>query len=79
MDPAIGLAPLGTNLVRVWSFNATLQTFQLYDPSALILSDIKELKPGLGYWILVGQHQIVPLGSATYTLFAGWNLVGWVG
>jgi hypothetical protein len=77
--PSTLLAPLGANLVRVWGFNATTQTFQLYDPAAPALSDLTALVQGRGYWMLVDRAQTVTLASGSYTLSAGWNLIGWVG
>lgn len=76
---AESLSPLGSNLVRVWGFDAAAQKFRLYDPSAALLSDLTKLKKGQGYWIKVDRGQTVILVKDTYTLFAGWNLVGWLG
>jgi hypothetical protein len=76
---AANLAPLGANLVRVWGFDAKIQAFQLYDPAAPRLSDLTALVRTRGYWILVNRNQIVTLGSSSYDLSAGWNLIGWVG
>jgi hypothetical protein len=78
-DLAATLAPMGSNLLRVWGFNATTQTFQLYDPAASLLSDLAALVRGRGYWVLVDREQTVTLGSGTYTLSAGWNNIGWLG
>jgi hypothetical protein len=78
-DLAATLAPMSSNLVRVWGFDATTQAFQLYDPAAPALSDLTALLQGRGYWMLVDRAQIVTLGSGTYTLSAGWNLIGWLG
>jgi hypothetical protein len=77
--PATALAPLGANLVRVWGFNAATQKFQLYDPAAALLSDLSALNRGGGYWINVKAAQTVTLGTGSYSLSAGWNLVGWLG
>jgi hypothetical protein len=77
--PAAALAPLGANLVRTWGFNAATQKFQLYDPAAALLSDLSALNRGAGYWINVKAAQTVTLGTGSYSLSAGWNLVGWLG
>jgi hypothetical protein len=76
-----GLAPLlsSNRLVRVWSFDGATQSFQLYDPETPALSDLEELVPGRGYWVKVKETGTVTLGSNTYQLFEGWNLVGWQG
>jgi hypothetical protein len=77
--PAAALAPLGANLVRTWGYNAATQKFQLYDPAAAPLSDLTALNRGGGYWINVKAAQTVTLGSGSYSLSAGWNLIGWLG
>jgi hypothetical protein len=77
--PADALAPLGTNLVRTWGFNAATQKFQLYDPAAALLSDLTALNRGQGYWINVKAAQTVTLGSGSYSLSIGWNLILWLG
>jgi hypothetical protein len=76
---APALAPLGSNLVRLWGYDAKKQAFQLYDPAAPVLSDLTVLVRGRGYWILVNRDQIITLGSSSYDLSAGWNLIGWLG
>jgi hypothetical protein len=77
--PATALAPLGANLVRTWGYNAATQKFQLYDPAAALLSDLSALNRGAGYWINVKAAQTVTLGSGSFSLSAGWNLIGWLG
>jgi hypothetical protein len=77
--PATALAPLGANLVRVWGYDGATQRFRLYDPAAALLSDLTLLTRGQGYWINVKAAQTVVLGTGTYSLSAGWNLIGWLG
>lgn len=74
---ASSLAPLGTNLVRVWGDIAGVPV--LYDPLVPTASDLKALVRGQGYWVKVVTAQTVTLGSFTYTLLAGWNNIGWQG
>ena len=76
---AQSLCPLGRNLMRVWGFNAATQRFQLYDPAAALLSDLTVLSIGQGYWINVTSAQTATLGTGSYSLSAGWNLIGWLG
>lgn len=77
---AESLSPIGSNLVRVWGFDAPTQRWQLYDPAVPpALNDLTKLKKGQGYWIKVNQTQTATLINDTYALFAGWNLVGWLG
>lgn len=73
------LAGLGTNLVRVWGFSAATQRYQLYDPAAAAASDLPALVRGGGYWINVTAAQTVVIGSNSYALVAGWNLIGYLG
>jgi hypothetical protein len=79
--PAAALAPLGANLVRTWGYNAATQKFQLYDadPAKALLNDLTALNRGQGYWVNVKAAQTVTLGSGSYSLSAGWNLIGWLG
>ena len=79
VGPAAALAPLGANLVRVWGYDSATQKFQLYDPAAALLSDLSALNRGAGYWINVKAGQSATLGTGSYSLNAGWNLVGWLG
>ena len=72
------LAPLGTNLVRVWGFDRATQGFQLFDPASAALSDLSSLKKGQGYWIRVTTDQTLVSGANSYVLSAGWNLIGWL-
>jgi len=76
------LAPLGTNLVRVWGYNPTAQLFELYDPAAAGIpgaNDLEALTKGRGYWIRVTSDQTLVVGVNSYDLVAGWNLIGWLG
>jgi CSLREA domain-containing protein len=79
--PATALAPLGTNLVRVWGFDNATKEWSFFDPRPgfAAANSIKELVTGRVYWINVKIDQTVTLGSGTYSLSAGWNLIGWLG
>jgi hypothetical protein len=77
--PAVALAPLGANLVRIWGFNAATQTWRMYDPALTVASDLTELKRGQGYWIKINTGTTVTLGTGVFSLAAGWNLIGWLG
>lgn len=77
--PAIALAPLGNNLARVWGFDASTQGWHMYDPQLSAVSDLTELKRGLGYWIKINSATTVTLGTNVFSLAAGWNLIGWLG
>jgi hypothetical protein len=79
LHPGVALAPLGTNLVRAWGFNAATQTWRMYDPALAVVSDLTELKRGQGYWIKINFDTPVTIGADVFTLAAGWNLIGWLG
>jgi len=44
-----------------------------------VLLDLTALNRGQGYWINVKAAQTVTLGSGSYSLSPGWNLIGWLG
>jgi hypothetical protein len=76
--PSKALASLGSNLVRIWGFDAATQRWQLYDPLTPSLSDLTFLLRGHGYWINVTMAQTLIYGGYSYPLQPGWNLIGWV-
>ncbi len=77
---ATQLAPLGTNLVRVWALDAATQTWNLYDPAAPAgINTLPNLVAGQGYFMKVTTAQILVVGAFSYNLSAGWNIVGWRG
>ena len=69
------LAGISTQLVRVWGY--TGGTWYLYDPADLAGSDLTTLTSGAGYWINVNAACTLIYGAYSYTLSAGWNLIGW--
>lgn len=75
----VQLNGFGTNLLRVWGFSASTQRYQLYDPAAAAASDLPALVRGGGYWINLTAAQTVVIGSNSYVLLAGWNLIGYLG
>ena len=88
MPPADALAALianDNNLVRVWQFDASMQTeapdfgWSLYDPRPLFAdaNTIEMVEGGKFYWINVQNEQTAVLGGTSRTLYAGWNPVTW--
>jgi len=73
------LTGLGTNLVRIWGFDAATQGWRLYDPTAPALSDLTSLVRGHGYWVKITTAQTLIVSGHSYNLQAGWNLIGWLG
>ena len=78
-DPALALAPLVDNLVRVWAFNNATQEWTFYDPRPAFthINTVTGLVTGQPYWIIVRMNQTVTLDSKERTLFAGWNIIVW--
>lgn len=79
VTPATGLATISDYLAIAWTFDATSQTWQVYDPTEGATSDMTEMKKGQGYWIKVSEDCTLTYGAETYNLKAGWNLIGWLG
>jgi hypothetical protein len=71
----IQLAGISSQLVRVWGY--TNGTWYLYDPADLAGSDLTTLVPGAGYWINANAACTLIYNIYSYSLNAGWNLVGW--
>jgi hypothetical protein len=63
------------NLVRVWSFKNTPQSWEFYDPRPAFSSanSIAELVNGQIIWVSFKREQ----QFQGQTLFAGWNLIAW--
>lgn len=76
---AAALAPIATQLVRVWGFDAATQSWKLYDPSVPAeLNSLPVLNKGGGYFINVKAATTIVTGGVTINLSPGWNLVGWL-
>jgi len=63
----------------VWGFDAKTQSWKLYDPENPEISDLEKLEKGKGYWIKAKVDCTLVYGSHSYTLYKGWNLIGWLG
>ena len=74
-----GLKSIEGKYTKVWGFDATTQSWKLYDVSAPEVSDLASLEQGKGYWIQVTEDCTLIYGGHTYDLKAGWNLIGWLG
>ena len=73
------LAPLSSNLLRVWAFDAALGGWQFYDPRSgyVDINTLAPLLPGRLYWINLKEDQTVTLNHRLRQVYAGWNLVYW--
>lgn len=74
-----GLKSIEGKYVKVWGWDAATQSWKLYDPAAPEVSDLASLEQGKGYWIQVSEDCTLIYGGHTYSLKAGWNLIGWLG
>ena len=63
----------------VWAFDATTQEWKLYDTAPGAISTLTRLTKGQGYWMQVTEDCTLTYGGNTYSLKAGWNLIGWLG
>jgi hypothetical protein len=76
--------PAGLNTIegkydKVWSFEAVIQEWVLYDTNPEATSTLTGLTVGQGYWIYVSEDCTLTYGARSYDLKAGWNLIGWLG
>ena len=77
------LAPLGSNLVRVFHFSNATKTWTFYDPRPYFaeLNTLTGLTPGQPYWILVNRNQNVTLNGRAHTFICQggdcWNVLVW--
>ena len=69
------LSGISTQVVRVWGLSAG--TWTMYDPADTVGTDLASLTAGQGYFIKVSNACTLIYGGFTYTLVAGWNLIGW--
>jgi hypothetical protein len=73
-DGPASLAPLGTNLLRVWRFDTDAtgsSRWSFYDPRPAFaeFNTLREMVDGGFYWIAVGDEQAARLGrSGSYAL-----------
>jgi hypothetical protein len=72
------IGSLGNKLEQIWGWDALNKHWLLYDPRSVLLSDLVGLVRGSGYWVKVTEDVNVPVYCFTYTLYAGWNLIGWL-
>jgi len=61
----------------VWGFKNEIKEWKFYDPNAPWASDLRFFIPGCGYWILSKREQKLKHGEYEWTLYKGWNLIGW--
>ena len=74
-----GLNSVAGKYTKVWTFDGATQSWKLYDTAAPSVSDLSTLVAGQGYWMEATENATIVYGGNTYTLYAGWNLIGWRG
>ena len=71
------LAPIAPYLVRVWGYESG--RWKVYIPDNPELSDLRELKNGKGYYVLVSSDDCeLYTAGAVIKFKRGWNLIGWI-
>ena len=76
---ASDLEPLGNNLLTLWFFDNSNQSWRFYDPRESLagFNTLGQLDQGRVYFFNMSQNQTATLNSRQWTLFAGFNLTAW--
>jgi len=74
-----GLSTIAGKFSIVWTFDGSIQDWKLYDTAAGATSTLSTLTRGQGYYVKVSENCTLAYGGNTYTLYTGWNLIGWLG
>jgi hypothetical protein len=75
--PAMAFSTITDCIVIAWTFDASTQGWQKYDPTPGATSDMTSMVALQGYWIRVAEDCTLTYGNNTWNLKAGWNLIGW--
>lgn len=77
--PGALLAPLGDNLVVVWSYDSRGRSWQYFSPSPGFTgkNQLSTMVPDQLYWIRVKEDQSVLLNGRQRNVAAGWTLIHW--
>ena len=81
------LRPLlsANEVTAVWSYSVVSKSWSFYKPTSTPTGTLLTMQDGVGYWIymtkpdtlIVGGYVIAPASlPPTYTLYNGWNLIG---
>jgi uncharacterized protein YlzI (FlbEa/FlbD family) len=74
------------NVMSVWTYDSTTEKWISWAPNAP--SNMAEVKPGWGYWVLMNATENITLGGSLFNpitvppskkIVNGWNLVGYYG
>jgi hypothetical protein len=72
---SVQLKSISAQLIRVWGYSNG--TWQMYDPTDTVGSDLASLTAGSGYFVNVTAPCQIVFGGNSTNLVAGWNLIGW--
>ncbi|MCH7714136.1 MAG: hypothetical protein IIC99_10985, partial [Chloroflexi bacterium] len=77
--PSVLLAPLGDNLVVVWSYDSGARSWEFFSPSPGFTGKnrLSTLVPDQLYWVRVKEDQSVQLNGRQRNVTAGWTLIHW--
>ncbi len=79
VEISFALAGIVPKCEAVWGFDASKQRWLLWKPDVPEISDLTKLEKGKGYWIKVKENCTLSYAGHSYTLYKGWNLIGWLG
>jgi hypothetical protein len=74
-----GLASIAGLYERVVEWDNANKEWLVYDPAIPELRTLTSLVKKGSYWIKVTEDCTVTFGTETYTLYEGWNSIGWQG
>ena len=76
---ASDLEPLGNNLLTLWFFDNSNQSWRFYDPrqSLAEFNTLGQLDQGRVYFFNMSQNQTATLNGRQLSLFPGLNLIAW--
>lgn len=76
------------NVESVWTYDPFTDKWYVYRPAHPEISDLEQIKPGWGYWIMAYADDELIVGGSLFspihtpeskTIKAGWNLIGFFG
>jgi hypothetical protein len=74
-----GMSSIAGKYERVVSWDNANKEWLVYDPAIPELRTLASLVKKGSYWIKVTEDCTLTFGTETYTLYEGWNSIGWQG
>lgn len=75
---AAQLGDCAGRVTAVWGHDNQTKQFVSYSPDAPAASDLTEMVAGGAYWVYVSGDCNLITPTTVHSLYAGWNLIGWV-